>query len=87
MRLNLSSARLRRIDPSYSLYLAWFAENLKSPFFVIKRNDAGKVVMDVAYKTDGKLPVIAAADIGKWALAAFKDPEQWAGEFEASFAF
>jgi hypothetical protein len=69
------------------LYLAYFAENLKSPFFTIKRNDSGKVVMDVGYKTDGKLPVIAAADIGKWALAAFKDPKQWAGEFEASFMF
>lgn len=36
--------------------------------------------MDVWYKTDGKLPVIAAADIGKWALVAFKVPENWIGE-------
>lgn len=30
-------------------------------------------------KTDGKIPVIAASDIGGWALAAFKDPETWIG--------
>jgi hypothetical protein len=65
------------------LYTAYFVENLKSPFFTVKRNDAGKAVMDVWYKTDGKLPVIAAADIGKWALAAFKDPENWIGECSA----
>lgn len=66
--------------PRTSLYTAYFVENLKSPFFTVKRNDAGKVVLDVWYKTDGKLPVIAAADIGKWALAAFKDPENWIGK-------
>ena len=49
----------------------------------MKRNDAGKVVMDVWYKTDGKLPVIAAGDIGKWALVAFKHPENWIGECSA----
>jgi hypothetical protein len=65
------------------LYTAYFVENLKSPFFTVKRNDAGKVVLDVWYKTDSKLPVIAAADIGKWALVAFKDPENWIGECSA----
>jgi hypothetical protein len=65
------------------LYTAYFAENIKSPFFTIKRNAAGKVVIDIGLKTDGKLPVIAASDIGKWALAAFKDPENWIGECSA----
>jgi len=30
-------------------------------------------------KTDGRFPVMSATDIGGWALAAFKDPEQWIG--------
>jgi len=62
--------------PRTSLYTSYFAENFKSPFFAIKRNDAGKVVIDVPYKTDGKLPTIAASDIGGWALAAFKNPDE-----------
>jgi hypothetical protein len=63
------------------LCTSYFAENLKNPFaFSVKRNDTGKIVMDIAYKTDGKLPVIAASDIGGWALVAFKEPENWIGE-------
>lgn len=66
--------------PRTSLYTSWFAENIKSEFFSIKRNASGKVVMDVAYKTDGKIPVISASDIGGWALVAFKNPTQWIGK-------
>jgi len=66
--------------PRTSLYTSWFAENMKSPFFAIKRNASGAPVMDVGYKTDGKLPVISASDIGGWALVAFKNPEQWIGK-------
>ena len=38
-------------------------------------------MIDIRFKTDGKLPIIAASDIGRWALAAFKDPESWIGEY------
>jgi len=45
-----------------------------------KRNkEDGKIYMETIFKTDGKLPTIAASDIGGWALAAFKDPQQWIG--------
>jgi len=64
--------------PRTSLYTSFFAENFNSPG--IKRNESGKVVMEFPFKTDGNIPVIAASDIGRWAYAAFKDPEQWIGK-------
>jgi len=67
--------------PRTSLYTSWFAENIKSPFFFpIKRDASGTIVMDVGYKTDAKIPVIAASDIGAWALVAFKNPREWIGK-------
>jgi len=66
--------------PRTSIYTSYFAENFKSPFFPFKRDSSGKVAMDVPYKTDGKLPIIAATDIGGWAIQAFTNPDQWIGK-------
>jgi len=66
--------------PRTSIYTAFFVENVGSPFFALKRNESGKVVMDVLFSTDAKIPMIAASDIGGWALAAFKNPDEWAGK-------
>jgi hypothetical protein len=61
------------------IYTSWFAENIGSPYFPIKRDPSGGLVLDVWYKTDGPLPTIYAGDIGKWALVAFKNPDKWIG--------
>ncbi|PVF92671.1 NAD(P)-binding protein [Serendipita vermifera] len=66
--------------PRTSIYTAWFAENIGSPYFPIKRIPSGGLLLDVAYKTDGHLPTIYAGDIGKWALVAFKAPDEWIGK-------
>jgi len=68
------------LDWFHRIYTAFFVENVGSPFFALKRNESGKVVMDVLFSTDAKIPMIAASDIGGWALAAFKNPDEWAGE-------
>jgi hypothetical protein len=63
------------------LYTSFFAENIGSPFlFTIKRNEAGNVLIDIPFKTDAQIPIISASDIGKWALVAFKNPDEWIGE-------
>ncbi|CAG8740856.1 13699_t:CDS:2, partial [Acaulospora colombiana] len=51
--------------------------NIGSPFFPIKRQPSGELLLDLTYKTDGQLGAIYAGDIGKWALVAFKDPKTW----------
>ncbi|KAG8779972.1 SCF ubiquitin ligase complex subunit cdc4, partial [Serendipita sp. 398] len=45
-----------------------------------KRGEDGKVKFQAIPKTDGPLPIIAASDIGYWALAVFKNPEEWIGK-------
>ncbi|PVF95815.1 NAD(P)-binding protein [Serendipita vermifera] len=66
--------------PRTSLYTSWFAENIGSPFFPIKRQPSGELLLDLTYKTDGQLGAIYAGDIGKWGLVAFKDPKTWVGK-------
>ncbi|KAG8830624.1 NmrA-like domain-containing protein 1 [Serendipita sp. 400] len=67
--------------PRTSLYLSFFAENLyKSSMLPFKRGEDGKVKFQAIPKTDGPLPIIAASDIGYWALAVFKNPEEWIGK-------
>jgi len=66
--------------PRTSIYTAYFNENFGSPFFAFKRNSAGEVIMDVAYKTDGPLACMSAFDIGGFALIALKEPEEWIGK-------
>ncbi|KIM28638.1 hypothetical protein M408DRAFT_69369 [Serendipita vermifera MAFF 305830] len=64
--------------PRTSIYLSYFLENLRG--LDIRRNHAGTLVFHTNLKTDGKIPMIAASDIGGWALAAFKDPDTWIGK-------
>ncbi|PVF98002.1 NAD(P)-binding protein [Serendipita vermifera] len=67
--------------PRTSLYSAFFAENVGNPkFWPVKPNDSGEIVQNFPLKTDGPMPMIAASDIGAWALVAFKNPEQWIGK-------
>jgi hypothetical protein len=63
------------------LYTSWFAENIGSPFFPIKKQPSGELLLDLTYKTDGQLGAIYAGDIGKWGLVAFKNPDQWIGMY------
>jgi len=61
-----------------SLYLGFFLENFRGAF---KRDSHdGKIHFQTMFKTDGKLPVISALDIGGWALEAFKNPDEWLGK-------
>jgi hypothetical protein len=48
---------------------------------VLKRDEAGNILIDIPFKTDGPIPIISASDIGKWALVAFKNPDEWIGKF------
>ncbi|CCA76576.1 related to nitrogen metabolic regulation protein nmr [Serendipita indica DSM 11827] len=67
--------------PRTSLYTSFFLENLRFPQMIkINRSADGTVVFDVPFKTDSPLPMIFAGDIGKAALVAFKNPEQWIGK-------
>ncbi|PVF95817.1 NAD(P)-binding protein [Serendipita vermifera] len=67
--------------PRTSLYTAFFVENIGNPYgFAIKRDEGGNILFDLAFKTDGPIPIIAASDIGKWALVAFKNPDEWIGK-------
>jgi len=63
--------------PRTSIYLSYFAENFRG--LNINRNAAGTLTIHTKLRTDEPFPVMAAADIGGWALAAFKDPQQWIG--------
>jgi hypothetical protein len=61
------------------LYTDFFVENIGGPFFAIKRGETGNFLMDIGFKTDGLILFIAVSDIGKWALVAFKNPDEWIG--------
>jgi hypothetical protein len=76
----IRSSRLGPILIKHSrLYADFFVENIGGPFFAIKRGETGNLSMDIGFKTDGLIPIIAASDIGKWALVAFKNPDEWIG--------
>jgi hypothetical protein len=64
---------------SFRLYLSFFVENLKGAILSARHDHSGARVLDVRFKTDGKIPVISAFDIGGWALVAFKNPDEWIG--------
>ncbi|PVF92672.1 NAD(P)-binding protein [Serendipita vermifera] len=67
--------------PRTSIYTAFFAENIGHPAsWPIKLNDAGELDQNFPLKTDGPIAMITAADIGAWALVAFKNPEEWIGK-------
>ncbi|PVF95731.1 NAD(P)-binding protein [Serendipita vermifera] len=67
--------------PRTSLYTSFFVENIGSPFlFTIKRDENSNVLIDIPFKSDGPIPIISALDIGKWALVAFKNPDEWIGK-------
>ncbi|PVF95818.1 NAD(P)-binding protein [Serendipita vermifera] len=67
--------------PRTSVYTTFFVENIGMPFFfALKRDKAGNILIDIPFKTDGPIPIIAASDIGKWALVAFKNPDEWIGK-------
>lgn len=51
--------------------------NFGSPF---RRKGDEKIYFETMLKTDGTLPAISAFDIGGWALAAFKNADEWIGE-------
>ncbi|CAG7852465.1 SubName: Full=Uncharacterized protein {ECO:0000313/EMBL:CCA74952.1} [Serendipita indica DSM 11827] len=67
--------------PRTSLYTSFFLENIRFPQMIkINRSADGTVILDVPFKTDGQIPMIFAGDIGKAALVAFKNPQQWIGK-------
>ena len=43
------------------------------------QKSAGGLTVQGYYATDGPLPFIAAKDIGKFALIAFRNPEKYIG--------
>jgi hypothetical protein len=68
------------------LYTDFFVENIGGPFFAIRRGETGNLSMGIGLKTEGLTPIIAASDVGKWALVAFKNPDQWiCTPFQPSF--
>lgn len=63
--------------PRTSIYLSYFIENFRG--MDLRRNAAGTLTLYTKLRTDEPFPVIAAADIGGCALAAFKDAAKWIG--------
>jgi hypothetical protein len=60
------------------LFTSYFLENFGSVFFEKTAGGQGLTIQGF-YVTDGPIPIIAAKDIGKFALIAFKNPEKYIG--------
>jgi len=66
--------------PRTSIYTASFWENLGHPFFGLKRDSNGTLLLDVPYATDGPMPSIAGSDCGVIAGIALQNPEKYIGK-------
>jgi len=64
--------------PHTLLYTSYFLENFSHMLFQKSEGIPGLTIQGI-YATDGAFPVVAGRDVGKFALIAFKSPQQYIG--------